>query len=995
MDFFSECNSSQIYLSSALTPAADHYVYFDQSFTAQSPQGNGWEIWNAVNLAVQSGKYFLTLGVRERTSQLIPYWIISGYDGQTPSSQPSIELLINYTTPNNYYTFKNKIQSTENYDSLVINNDGLQYLVPSGGDSLFLSWGSQNSVRTNVLPFVTNWNGTNTTQKHNYWDLQISDFDYYLNHSFQAISSSPSELKATFLSTAKANIKNYTVETGSSLTGTINLKDPWFYYKDQDNNWYQSNEFKTYSSPLIIENKSSISYGGVFLNQGADWQPPYYSVKVDAVQSIDLGGTIGARDFYFLNWSAFPPESASFQNADALETAVVFKSENATVRANLKGHLFTNSSTATASNNQRKIVQGSNGYWAMIYVSMNQVWLSRSTDGVNWGREIKISDWATGINGYPSIDIYNDLAYVVWQNIDWYGIGGWNTCFINVRRFDLTNNTLGPSITAASFEPPTESFISTPVIAYPGGKSNEITLAWREPDAIKIIHGSGMFGDDNLTWGSTFTVPNSNSYSSNPSIAYASGYDYALCWGQYSDGYKINYTTAARNYNQEWTFSNSAVIFPSDWESNINPQITVINSYKPTIVWTSSNNIVEGRSSVHIRQRSGLTANDIWGNITSFSPNTSESLSPVIGNYSESTKMEILWTFANYVFKASYNGSTWSYSYIISTSGGNGININKNSAWNTYQTKALWKKTDNTLAFYNVGNAPLSKIVAGSENEPIKLPFRLNRHAIIELPKDIDSTSKGSVCFEIAGISTLYNNSETKINYSFNENNLLSSEPFRVAAENIQLSFSGAIYGAGLELQNNFISSINEPLAKVILKDSKTNETLQNLWVNNPSVLNQVENKTFGEFRNVSVDLNKYLGKTVYVQVEMIGKSKNIKPLIVDDYLILNDSTSIAENLAKKNYTDYSLPTEYTLMQNFPNPFNPNTTITFFLPEAQHTTLKIYNVLGKEIMTVVNKNLAEGYHSVDVNMSNEPSGVYLYSLSAGNFRETKKLLLLK
>jgi hypothetical protein len=586
---------------------------------------------------------------------------------------------------------------------------------------------------------------------------------------------------------------------------------------------------------------------------------------------------------------------------------------------------------------------------------------------------------------------YSDLAYVVWQNIYWFGISGWNTCFINVRRFDLTNNTLGPTITAASFEPPTESFISTPVIAYPGGKSNEIALAWRETDGIKIIHGDGQLGDDNITWGNVFAIPGTNSYSSNPSIAYASGYNFALCWSHNYSGNKIYYSTASKTYNPEWTFSNAAIISPGDWESNINPQIT--NRYKPTIVWTSRNNIVEGRSSVHIRQRSGLGTSDTWGNITTYSPSTSENLSPVIGDYYGLNKMDVLWNIGNTLYKASYNGTSWVGPTTLTTSGGSGVNINRTTA---YQTKAIFKKSDNTIAFYNVGGtAPPSKIVASSEDKETTLPYRLNRHAIIELPKDIDSTAKGSISFEIAGISTIYNDSETKINYSFNENNLLASEPVKVAATGMQLSFSGAIYGSGLELPDKFVTTINEPLAKVILKDSKTNETLQNIWVNNSAMLNQVKNKTFGEFRNLTVDLNKYLGKTVYVQVEMFGKSKNIAPLIVDDYLILSDSSSIANSVAKKNLAVYNLPTDYTLMQNYPNPFNPVTTISFFIPQNDYVTLKIYNTLGEEVMTAINENLEQGYHSVNINMSKEPSGVYLYSISAGSFRDTKKLLLLK
>ncbi len=902
---------------------------------------------------------------------------------------------IQYRYNQNFVTIKlnQKNSSGVNVDSALVwqSNKWNIFSVP---DSFVLQKGTTSYFKSKQSILIG--------EKYHDWNGLLTDVTNY--RSFTIPNQSGSFTANLLPTNNNIQIKNVLLENTSLNGGNVGFRDPWLIDTSDSKGtknrgtitsarWYYN-----LNSPFCPDYSTQYNghvYKGLFLNQPIISGKPYYSVKVDAVQSIDLGGTIGTRDFYFLNWSAYPPESAEFQNADALETPVVFKSDGATVQANYKGHLLTNSSTATSQNNQRKIVQGSNGYWAMVYVSMNQVWLSRSTDGVNWDREILISDYDNGyVNGYPSIDFYNDYTYIVWQSISWIGISGWNLCDINIRRYDLTNNILGPIITAASFEPNIEAFISAPVIAYPGGKDNEITIAWREPNGIKIKDGRGQLGADNITWSSTFNVPNTNAYSTNPSIAYACGYDFALCWAHSYGGNKIYYSTATKTYSPEWTFSNTAIISPSDWESNVSPQITVINRYKPTIVWTSRNNIVEGGPSVHIRQRSGLGTNDTWGTITSFShPNSSSSLSPIIGDYYGLTKMEVLWNIGSTVYKASYNGTSWSGPTTLTTSGGSGVNINRTTA---YQSKALWKKSDNTIAFYNVGGTtPPAKIVAGLENEESKLPYRLNRHAVIELSKDIDEQALGSVCFEIAGISTVYKEAETKINYSVDENNLLCSEPIKISAPGMQLSFAGAIYGSGLELPDKFISTLNEPLAKVVLKDSKANVVLQNIWTNNAAMLNQVQNKTFGEFRNVFIDLNKYLGKTVYVQVEMLGKAKDLKPLIVDDYLILTDSLSISKSLGKKNLTAYELPTDYTLMQNYPNPFNPVTTISFFIPQNNYVTLKIYNTLGEEVMTAINEDMEEGYHSVNLNLSAMPSGVYLYSLSAGSFRDTKKLLLLK
>jgi photosystem II stability/assembly factor-like uncharacterized protein len=88
-------------------------------------------------------------------------------------------------------------------------------------------------------------------------------------------------------------------------------------------------------------------------------------------------------------------------------------------------------------------------------------------------------------------------------------------------------------------------------------------------------------------------------------------------------------------------------------------------------------------------------------------------------------------------------------------------------------------------------------------------------------------------------------------------------------------------------------------------------------------------------------------------------------------------------------------PKQFILNQNYPNPFNPSTTISFSLPHSEFTVLKIYDLLGKEITTLVSENLASGNYSFKWDASNQPSGLYFYRLQAGQYSETKKLLLLK
>ncbi len=92
---------------------------------------------------------------------------------------------------------------------------------------------------------------------------------------------------------------------------------------------------------------------------------------------------------------------------------------------------------------------------------------------------------------------------------------------------------------------------------------------------------------------------------------------------------------------------------------------------------------------------------------------------------------------------------------------------------------------------------------------------------------------------------------------------------------------------------------------------------------------------------------------------------------------------------------DFNIPLKFVLEQNYPNPFNPNTTIKFSLPESGKVILILFNLLGEEVAVVLNEEKEAGYHQVELNASNLPSGVYFYQIKANYFVETKKMILLK
>ncbi|MCH8032515.1 MAG: T9SS type A sorting domain-containing protein [Bacteroidetes bacterium] len=114
--------------------------------------------------------------------------------------------------------------------------------------------------------------------------------------------------------------------------------------------------------------------------------------------------------------------------------------------------------------------------------------------------------------------------------------------------------------------------------------------------------------------------------------------------------------------------------------------------------------------------------------------------------------------------------------------------------------------------------------------------------------------------------------------------------------------------------------------------------------------------------------------------------------------------SAFVQQFYQSNFDDNILPVEdeknlivdeFNLFQNYPNPFNPTTTINFTISDLRFTILKVYDILGTEITTLVNEEKPAGNYEVEFDASSLPSGVYFYQLKAGSSIETKKMILLK
>ncbi len=149
----------------------------------------------------------------------------------------------------------------------------------------------------------------------------------------------------------------------------------------------------------------------------------------------------------------------------------------------------------------------------------------------------------------------------------------------------------------------------------------------------------------------------------------------------------------------------------------------------------------------------------------------------------------------------------------------------------------------------------------------------------------------------------------------------------------------------------------------------------EQVWLENPSGI-VIDTITFPAMP---------VATTSYGRLPDGGETKQIFTTITRG--TSNNATNVGD--------DFNSVLEYNLNQNYPNPFNPTTTISFTIPAASNVSLKVFNVLGKEVATLVNETKSAGNYSINFNASGLNSGVYFYQLTTDNFTSTKKFTLMK
>jgi len=372
---------------------------------------------NAFNIAIKNAlpnnKFILGIKYQNENPNFNRTWFISSY---------SLTLRIEYTPP----------QQSVTLDQRLSNNSQVGKLRKWEGTDFtpypYINPGTPFNFSINSVQTIQGDQAVYSNEKYQKWIRNTSDEPNILNHHTFTVQPNDFSFTSKFAPTYSSSVIKNNLEATGIESGTIGFKDPWFIdYQDASygNNlrnrgmdlalWRNrpSPFYPNYTTVFNNGSDPSQSYKGVFLNQGADWQPPYYSVKAISPQDIPLTQTGKTHKFYFQDWTG---SGVQFKYTTAQETPVVFTSGNAVVNANLKGHLLSDASLAFSGNGQRKLVRDSYGIYHAVYHTSTGIWYTRSaTSDFNgtWTADIKIEGYAAN----PSIAIYDKDVKVAYEKV--------------------------------------------------------------------------------------------------------------------------------------------------------------------------------------------------------------------------------------------------------------------------------------------------------------------------------------------------------------------------------------------------------------------------------------------------------------------------------------------------------------------------------------------------------------------------------------------------
>jgi hypothetical protein len=848
------------------------------------------------------------------------------------------------------------------------------------------------------------------------------------NHKYFYIDNKDDKLFRSEFKEFKTNcfIKTYAQEANLNFGG-LKLKDPWL-KKEEPTYLDGTKGYRNLGSSAIWENipdnfnpnynsQNTLEsiYKGVFLNQGLDWQPPYYSLKTDiSQQNITLGQTGKTHKFYFSHWSGNPHGSAEFQYPQNLQTPVVFKQENATVQANYKGTQISSTIDGFKNNGQRKFIITSypQAYYHLVYTSMGGIWYEKAL--VNYD-VLSPVDWQLMNNQKalnilpnqeaksPSIDyVYatqnqneeNYFIYIVYQNKKQDG-----KYEIRLAKFNQGGTKLFDISVYQSSTIDYNSIDCTPVVAV----SKQVTesypikliILWKRPAegtaSAGLYYLAGFDRGNYIEWTDSYPnptkIPTTDVNSLNPTIsAFKKPNEaiyYHLAYQQGNSDIKYSYVA----FGEDGTTAQNPITVSggSGSYTNISPSITVGNtssgSFKdydsPKIVWNADGAII-------YRYRTNMTTTK-WSPMYMYIEND-EAQSPSISGpkYHPNgfdDEYYFGWSWLEGYYKSYVSTENLSQKRQMAYRGKDLQIATVGGGWEGFGYVVLdnFTRTTAPIVFENKWiDAQLGKITSNISAGRSGTVIKNNAEFYFAF---------GDIKLNDNTINFNQLNDTTVIESIDDLNESLKSEPIAITDNDI-LTYS-VFYGLK-DSAAAFNNLTNEDYIRF---------TVEIIDVNTQQVLSSLDDV---EQRKQS--LIEYENLSYQISMQGIGQREIILRLKVQTNLntdcelanIYSFNQAVSKGRIKQmKWNEENLPKEFALEQNYPNPFNPTTVISWQSPVGGHQTLKIYDILGNEVATLIDEYREAGRYKLEYDASNLASGVYIYKLTAGSFVSSKKMMVIK
>lgn len=354
------------------------------------------------------------------------------------------------------------------------------------------------------------------------------------------------------------------------------------------------------------------------------------------------------------------------------------------------------------------------------------------------------------------------------------------------------------------------------------------------------------------------------------------------------------------------------------------------------------------------------------------------------------------------IFRSTNNGVNWTsqmdipaYASFVASSGNNifvGIgNFSPNYTFGVYRS------TNNGLNFSIVGlNGKVIYDLKGDSQQLVAIALETGNNLVFR------STSNGTNWFNITG----------NINLGVNDISLSGTKIYAGGQGIYVTSNSGNNWTnifSGYDNVESILANDSLILAGTysgIYRSTNNGE----IWVRTLN-LNKRINSLYQYGSNIfaGADTGFYvsadLGLTFTNRTELLGNARISSILVSNNYIFVSNSNFLSGNISawKRPLIEIigiqqisnEVPLNYKLNQNYPNPFNPSTKIRFDIPKSGNVNITVYDMLGREVTTLVNQQLSPGTYETDWDASGYSSGIYYYKIQSDDFVDTKKMVLIK